>query len=69
VIRAWTTPRKPGILADTDQNDLPPVLITAEDQLGRLRTLVDTYERMTFIRLVRWLHPHRQRLRQWLGRR
>ncbi len=68
VIRAWTTPERPAILAVTDHHTLPPLKVrTKEDlELEDLRARVETYERTRFFRAVRWLHPYRQRLRALL---
>ncbi len=34
--------------------------------MAPLQTAVAAYEKIKFVRAVRWLHPHRQRLRRWL---
>jgi glycosyltransferase involved in cell wall biosynthesis len=37
-------------------------------EAARLRAQLHEYEQMRFVRLARWLHPYRQRLRKWLKR-
>ena len=70
VIRAWTTPDRPAMLDDADTHDFPPLHVLPmrepDPDAERLRELVHTYENTKYLRLVRWLHPHRQRLRQFL---
>ena len=76
VIRAWTTPDRPAMLAAAGPSPRPAKappqsweerLAVSEREIGRLHGVVNTYQAMTFNRLVQWLHPHRQRMRRWFG--
>jgi hypothetical protein len=62
VIRAWTTPERPPILASTDRPEAPPPPLPEplDAEVARLRALVSAYEQTKFARLVRWLHPYRR---------
>ncbi len=39
-----------------------------ENEIARLQLQVEAYERMKFVRLVRWLHPYRQQWRRLFSR-
>jgi hypothetical protein len=76
VIRAWNTPERPSMLADAGPAPQSPRpapqswedrLEAQARELARLHGVIDGYQAMKFVRLVRWLHPYRQRIRQWFG--
>jgi hypothetical protein len=65
VIRAWNTPERPEILADTDQ---PPAnlvgpLAVFDPEVIRLRQLVDRYEKSRAVRLAGRVQLYRQKFR------
>jgi tRNA (mo5U34)-methyltransferase len=70
VIRAWNTPERPALLA-TGPAPRPPRpapqswearLAASEREVERLHRVVNTYQGMTFVKLVHWLHPYRERI-------
>jgi tRNA (mo5U34)-methyltransferase len=75
VIRAWNTPTRPALLpraadaglARPPQRTLADKLADQDGELARLHQVIDGYQAMTFVRVVRWLHPYRQRVRRWFG--
>jgi CTP:molybdopterin cytidylyltransferase MocA len=76
VIRAWNTPERPSMLAAAGPAPQPPRpappswedrLEAQARELARLHGVIDGYQAMKFVRLVQWLHPYRQRIRQWFS--
>ena len=73
VIRAWNTRERPAMLTATGASPRPPLaapalwedrIAAADREIARLHGVVNTYHQMKFIRLVQWLHPHRERIRK-----
>ena len=41
-------------------------IVVEDPETQYLRNLVSAYEKMKWIRLVRWFHPYRQKLATWI---
>jgi molybdenum cofactor cytidylyltransferase len=74
VIRAWNTPDRPAMFSATPPSPRPPRaaplswddrVSAADREIARLHGVVNTYQDMSFVRLVQWLHPYRERMRSW----
>jgi hypothetical protein len=59
----------PAPAADLSAGHLPPGNRYYAARLAALEARLAVYEQMRFVRLVRWLHPYRMRLRRLLGSR
>ena len=67
VIRAWNTSEKPRLLDSTDQpaKEFIEPIVVEDPEMQHLRNLVNIYEKMKFVRFVRWLYPYKQKLATW----